>query len=65
MTTAMVERGGGDMGYETKVILVAVADIIQTSKDLDEAFERVAAMANAEGVIVKKRDHKAREKKDQ
>ena len=43
------------MGYETKVILVAVADIIQTSKDLDEAFARVAEMANAEGVIVKKR----------
>ena len=44
------------MGYETKVILVAVANIIQTSKDLDEAFERIAEMANVEGVIVKKRE---------
>ena len=52
-TTTM--KGEETVGYETKVILVAVADIIRTSKTLDEAFERVAAMANAEGEIVKKR----------
>ena len=46
------------MGYETKVILIAVADIVKTSKTLDEAFERIAEMANAEGVIVKKRGPK-------
>jgi hypothetical protein len=40
------------MGYETKVILMAVADIIKTSKTLEEAFERVAKIANAEGVVV-------------
>ena len=40
------------MGYETKVILAAVADIIRTSKDLNEAFERVAKIANAEGIII-------------
>jgi hypothetical protein len=40
------------MGYETKVILRAVADIIRTSKTLEEALKRVAEMANAEGVVV-------------
>ena len=50
------------MGYETKVILVAIADIIQTSKSLDEAFDRIAEMANAEGIIVKKREKSQDEK---
>jgi len=40
------------MGYETKVILAAIADIIRTSKNLDEALERVAKIANTEGVII-------------
>jgi hypothetical protein len=47
-----IDEKGDGMGYETKVILVAVADIIKTSKTLDEAFERVAKIANAEGVVV-------------
>jgi hypothetical protein len=42
------------MGYETKVILVAVADIVETSKSLDEAFERISRLANAEGIIVER-----------
>jgi hypothetical protein len=46
--------GGECMGYETKVILVAVADIIETSKSLDEAFERISRLANVEGVIVER-----------
>ena len=44
------------MGYETKVILVAIADIIETSKTLEEAYERVEKIANAEGVVIKKLD---------
>jgi len=43
--------GGENVGYETKVILAAVADIIKTSKTLEEAFERVAAIANAEKIV--------------
>jgi len=43
---------GDNLGYETKVILVAVADIIRTSKDLNEALKRVAKIANAEGVVI-------------
>ncbi|MCL2215837.1 MAG: hypothetical protein FWB91_02330 [Defluviitaleaceae bacterium] len=40
------------MAYETKVILTAVADIVQTSSDLGEAYKRIARLANAEGVIL-------------
>jgi len=40
------------MAYETKVILTAVADIVQTSSNLDEAYKRIARLANAEGVIL-------------
>ena len=53
---AMTMEGTRNMGYETKVILVAVADIIQTSKTLEEAFERVARIANAEGVVITKQE---------
>ena len=34
--------------YEIKVILRAVADIIRTSKSLDEAYERINRIANVE-----------------
>ena len=46
------------MGYETKVILAAIADIIRTSETLEEALERVAKIANAEGVIIELPDKK-------
>ena len=54
-----------DMGYETKVILVAVADIIRTSKDLEEAFKRVAKIANAEGIVIEPMEEKTSEKDEQ
>ena len=60
--STMTMRGEALMGYETKVILVAVADIIQTSKTLDEAFERVAKIANAEGVVITKQEAQDKDK---
>ena len=42
------------MGYETKIILAAVADIIRTSETLDEALDRVARIAGAGGVAIAK-----------
>jgi len=41
------------MGYETKVFFAAIADIIRTSKSLEEALSRVASLANAEGEVIK------------
>ncbi|MCL1874553.1 MAG: hypothetical protein FWF85_10635 [Clostridiales bacterium] len=43
--------GGESLGYETKVILIAVIDVLKTSKSLEEALERVKAMANAEALV--------------
>jgi hypothetical protein len=42
------------MAYESKVIFNAVADVLETSKTLDEAYSRVARLANAEGVVLPK-----------
>ena len=51
------------MGYETKVILAAIADILRTSSTLDEALERVAKIANAEGVVIELPKPKKEKKK--
>jgi hypothetical protein len=42
------------MACETKVILIAILNTIRKAKDLREAYEEVAMMANAEGVIAEK-----------
>ena len=41
------------MGYETKVILVAIAKIIRKADSIEEIYEAVEEMANAEGVVLK------------
>ncbi|MCL1866668.1 MAG: hypothetical protein FWF82_04595 [Oscillospiraceae bacterium] len=40
------------MAYETKTVYASVYDILETSKDLEEAKRRVAKIANVEGVIL-------------
>ena len=40
------------MAYETKVIFATVADVLTTSKTLNEAYLRIAKIANAEGIIL-------------
>jgi hypothetical protein len=39
--------------YETKVVLVAVSNIMRKSKSLKEAHTALEEMANAEGVVLK------------
>jgi hypothetical protein len=46
------------MAYESKVIFNAVADVLETSDTLDEAYVRVARLANAEGVVLPKTRNK-------
>ena len=41
------------MAYETKALLIAIANIMRLSKDMKQAYEALAEMANAEGVILK------------
>jgi len=40
------------MTYETKVILTAVAQIINKAEDLEEVYKAVEKMANVEGVLL-------------
>ena len=49
------------MSYEIKVLLIAIAEIISNAKDTKAAYEVVAKMANAEGVILKSFDEKKKE----
>ena len=48
----MIERGMESMAYETKVILLALAEIAVRT-NAKEVYRAIARMANAEGVILK------------
>ena len=40
------------MAYETKVILVAISEIMKNAKSLKDAHAALAKMANAEGIVL-------------
>jgi len=40
------------MAYETKVMLIALAEIAKKAGSVKEMYEAIAKMANAEGVIL-------------
>ena len=44
------------MAYETKVLLIAIAEIICKARTLKEAYSAIAKMTNAEGVLLKPYD---------
>ena len=46
-------RGELDMAYETKVLLIALAKIVRKADNIEEIYEALEEMANAEGVILK------------
>ena len=41
------------VAYETKVILISLAEIAVKANDAKEVYKAIAKMANAEGVILK------------
>ena len=47
--------GGETMAYETKVILISLAEIAVRT-NAKEVYKAIAKMANAEGVILKSYD---------
>ena len=52
--SAMVDaRGDIELAYETKALFIAIANIMRLSKDMNQAYEALMEMANAEGVILK------------
>jgi len=46
-------RGDGGVAYETKVILISLAEIAKKATSVKEMYDAIAKMANAEGVILK------------
>ena len=46
-------KGVSDVAYETKVLLIAIANLIRKSDDLKEVYKAVEEMANAEGIVLK------------
>ena len=41
------------MSYETKVLLISLAKIISSAKNLEEVYQVVVDMADADGVKIK------------
>ena len=52
------------MTYETKVVLTAVAQIINKAETLKEVYTAVEKMANVEGVLLDPYSGKEKEEKD-
>ena len=52
MAVATTMRGEFGMAYETKVLLMAIAQIVQKADSLKEVYEAIEKMANVEGVVL-------------
>ena len=40
------------MSYETKVILIALGEIVSNADSIEDIYEAIAKMANAEGLML-------------
>ena len=40
------------MAYETKVLLIAIGEIMRKSENLEDAYAALAKIANVEGVLL-------------
>jgi len=49
-------KGALDMAYETKVLLIAIAQIIRKADSIEEIYKAVEKMANAEGPVLEPLD---------
>ena len=47
-----MNKGENKMAYETKVLLMAFANIVSKSNSIEEIYKAVQAMANVEGVML-------------
>ena len=57
-TAATTVKGDEIMAYETKVLLIAIANIIRKSNCLEDVYKAIEEMANAEGIVLKPLDSK-------
>jgi len=56
--SAATVSGGENAAYETKVLLIALANIVRKAESIKEVYDALEEMANAEGVILKPMDDK-------
>ena len=45
-------KGELNLAYETKVLLIAIAQIIRKADSIEEIYKAVEKMANAEGLVL-------------
>jgi hypothetical protein len=50
------------MAYDTKVLLIAIGEIVAKSESKEEIYQAVSDMANAEGVVLKSLEERKKEK---
>ena len=55
--------GGESMTLETKVLLVAIARLVEKSKSVEEAFNHVVELATVEGIKIEPWKEKDENKK--
>lgn len=50
--SSCLTSGGDSMTYETKAILISIAEIASRAKSVKEVYKAVAKIANSEGVLL-------------
>ena len=58
-------KGALDMAYETKVLLIAIAQIIRKADSIEEIYKAVEKMANAEGLVLEPLDEEKKAEKQE
>ena len=56
-----ITEGAESMAYETKVILISLANFIRKASSIEEIYSAVQKMANAEGVVIEPYEDEAKE----
>lgn len=51
------------MAYETKVLLMAIAEIISSNDNVEDIWQAIARMANVEGVVLESLEEFKKKKK--
>ena len=53
MNTQTSVKGEKKVSYDTKVLLIAIANIVRNCDNVRDIFAAIEEMANAEGVVLK------------
>ena len=50
MQTTLTKGEVTDMALETKMLIIAIGELIRSARDLEHAYETIKRMANVEGI---------------